>query len=71
MRTFFDKYFFEIDSSLRKILRRKQETSDKSSKKVATQRSNACPARSLRNDRARAKWRFSEPLMHYKKTAAY
>ncbi|KAF3498371.1 hypothetical protein DY000_02052278 [Brassica cretica] len=50
MRTFFDKYFFEIDSFLRKALRRKHETSDKSSKKVATQRPNACSARSLRND---------------------
>ncbi|KAF2591875.1 hypothetical protein F2Q70_00038879 [Brassica cretica] len=36
-------------------LRRKHETSDKSSKKVATQRPNACSARSLRSDRARAK----------------
>ncbi|KAF2601158.1 hypothetical protein F2Q70_00026541 [Brassica cretica] len=53
--TFFDKYFFEIDSSLRKALRRKHETSDKSSKKVATQRPNACSVRSLRSDRARAK----------------
>ncbi|KAF3514230.1 hypothetical protein F2Q69_00007593 [Brassica cretica] len=55
MRTFFDKYFFEIDSFLRKALWRKHETSDKSSKKVATQRPNACSARSLRSDRARAK----------------
>ncbi|KAF3493965.1 hypothetical protein DY000_02052772 [Brassica cretica] len=53
MRTFFDKYFFEIDSFLRKVLRRKHETSDKSSKKVATQRPNACFSRSLRNDRTR------------------
>ncbi|KAF3572167.1 hypothetical protein F2Q69_00059116 [Brassica cretica] len=52
MRTFFDKYFFEIDSFLRKALRRKHETSDKSSKKVITQRPNACSARSLRSDRA-------------------
>ncbi|KAF2556882.1 hypothetical protein F2Q68_00014232 [Brassica cretica] len=37
-KTFFDKYIFEIDSSLRKDLRRKHETSDKSSKRVATQR---------------------------------
>ncbi|KAF3597139.1 hypothetical protein DY000_02044977 [Brassica cretica] len=53
MRTFFDKYFFEIDSFLRKALRRKHETSDKSSKKVATQRPipNGCSARSLRSDR--------------------
>ncbi|KAF3546483.1 hypothetical protein DY000_02009866 [Brassica cretica] len=48
MRTFFEKYFFEIDSFLRKALRRKHKTSDKSSKKVATQRPNACSARSLR-----------------------
>ncbi|KAF2598875.1 hypothetical protein F2Q68_00009876 [Brassica cretica] len=54
-KTFFDKYFFEIDSSLRKALRRKHETSDKSSKRVATQRPNACSARSLRSERARAK----------------
>ncbi|KAF3591494.1 hypothetical protein DY000_02023859 [Brassica cretica] len=46
---------FEIDSSLRKALRRKHETSDKSSKRVAKQRLNACSARSLRSDRARAK----------------
>ncbi|KAF3591654.1 hypothetical protein DY000_02021869 [Brassica cretica] len=55
MRTFFDKYFFETDSFLRKALQRKHETSDKSSKKVATQRPNVCSARSLRSDRARAK----------------
>ncbi|KAF3602665.1 hypothetical protein F2Q69_00038401 [Brassica cretica] len=36
---------------------RKHETSDKSSKKVATQRPNACSARSLRSDRARAEAR--------------
>ncbi|KAF2531303.1 hypothetical protein F2Q70_00029781 [Brassica cretica] len=35
-------------------LRRKRESSDKSSKRVATQRPNACFARSLRSDRARA-----------------
>ncbi|KAF3523168.1 hypothetical protein F2Q69_00048321 [Brassica cretica] len=35
----------------------KHEISDKSSKKVATQRPNACSARSLRIDRARAKAR--------------
>ncbi|KAF2542282.1 hypothetical protein F2Q68_00032632 [Brassica cretica] len=34
--TFFDKYFFKIDSSLRKALRKKSESSDKSSKRVAT-----------------------------------
>ncbi|KAF2557909.1 hypothetical protein F2Q68_00016397 [Brassica cretica] len=55
MRTFFDKYFVEIDSFLRKALRRKHEISYKSSKKVATQRPNACSARSLHSDRARAK----------------
>ncbi|KAF3561303.1 hypothetical protein DY000_02017259 [Brassica cretica] len=57
-KTFFDKYFFEIDSSLRKALRRKHETSDKSSKRVATQRPNACSARSLRSDRALPKRRY-------------
>ncbi|WZZ61284.1 hypothetical protein YC2023_061391 [Brassica napus] len=40
MRTFFDKYFFEIDSFLRKALRRKHEISDKSSKKVASDRAS-------------------------------
>ncbi|KAF3568894.1 hypothetical protein DY000_02015731 [Brassica cretica] len=35
----------------------KHETSDKSSKRVATQRPNACSARSLRSNRARAKAR--------------
>ncbi|KAF3574701.1 hypothetical protein F2Q69_00059134 [Brassica cretica] len=72
MRTFFDKYFFEIDSFLRKALRRKHETSDKSSKKVATQRPNACSeqpsssqARSLRSDRA------SVPLGRYVATELF
>ncbi|KAF3520997.1 hypothetical protein DY000_02058745 [Brassica cretica] len=40
-KTSFDKYFFEIDSSIRKALRRKHETSDKSSKRgryAATER---------------------------------
>ena len=55
--TFFDKNVFEIDSSLRKPLRRKRESSDKSSKRVATQRPNACSVRSLRSHRARAKAR--------------
>ncbi|KAF3509678.1 hypothetical protein F2Q69_00000703 [Brassica cretica] len=50
VETFFDKHFFEIDSSLRKALRKKRESSDKSSKRVATQQPNACSAR-----RARAK----------------
>ena len=54
---FFDKYTFEIDSSLRKNLRKERESSDKSSKRVATQQPNACSARSLRSDRARAKAR--------------
>ncbi|KAF3498316.1 hypothetical protein DY000_02052414 [Brassica cretica] len=36
VETFFDEYFFEIDSSLRKALRKKRESSDKSSKRVAT-----------------------------------
>ncbi|KAF2603298.1 hypothetical protein F2Q70_00026229 [Brassica cretica] len=53
-KTFFDEYSFEIDSSLRKALRRKRESSDKTSKRVATQQPNACSARSLRSDRARA-----------------
>ncbi|KAF3564630.1 hypothetical protein DY000_02016335 [Brassica cretica] len=57
VETFFDKYFFEIDSSLRKPLRRKRESSDKSSKWVATQQPNACSARSLHSNRARAKAR--------------
>ncbi|KAF3564636.1 hypothetical protein DY000_02016330 [Brassica cretica] len=57
VETFFDKYFFEIDSSLRKALRRKRESSDKSSKWVATQQPNACSARSLHSNRARAKAR--------------
>ncbi|KAF3524378.1 hypothetical protein F2Q69_00048606 [Brassica cretica] len=67
MRTFFDEYFFEIDSFLRKALRKKHETSEKSSKKVATLRPNACSARSLpsirsnrslRSDRALPKHRY-------------
>ncbi|KAF3555683.1 hypothetical protein F2Q69_00014449 [Brassica cretica] len=57
VETFFDKYFFEIDSSLRKAFRRKRESSDKSSKRVATQQPNACSARSLHSNRARAKAR--------------
>ncbi|KAF3597844.1 hypothetical protein DY000_02021625 [Brassica cretica] len=46
-----------MDSSLRKALRKKRESSDKSSKRVATQQPNPCSARSLRSDRARAKTR--------------
>ncbi|KAF3517074.1 hypothetical protein DY000_02062953 [Brassica cretica] len=55
VETFFDK--FEIDSSLRKALRRKRESSDKSSKRVATQQPNACSARSLNSNRAQAEAR--------------
>ncbi|KAF3591074.1 hypothetical protein DY000_02022021 [Brassica cretica] len=58
VETFFDKYFFEIDSSLRKALRKKRESSDKSSKRVATQQPNACSARSLGSDRALPKRRY-------------
>ncbi|KAF3490068.1 hypothetical protein F2Q69_00055732 [Brassica cretica] len=71
VETFFDKYFFEIDSSLRKALRRKCESSDKSSKRVATQQPSVCSARSLHSNRARAKtWslrsdRASVLLGHY------
>ncbi|KAF3601202.1 hypothetical protein F2Q69_00036899 [Brassica cretica] len=54
---FFDKYFFEIDSSLQKALQRKRESSDKNSKRVATQQPNACSARSLNSNQARAKAR--------------
>ena len=50
VETFFDKYIFEIDSSLRKPLRRKRESSDKSSKWVATQQPNTCSARSLHSN---------------------
>ncbi|KAF3592831.1 hypothetical protein DY000_02022556 [Brassica cretica] len=71
VETFFDKYFFEIDSSLRKALRRKRESSDKSTKRIATQRPNTCSARSLRSDRVRAEARSlrsdrtSIPLSRY------
>ncbi|KAF3532181.1 hypothetical protein DY000_02039492 [Brassica cretica] len=54
-RNFFDKYFFEIDSSLRKPLRKKRESSDKSSRRIVTKRPNTCSARSLRSDRVRVK----------------
>ncbi|KAF3589011.1 hypothetical protein F2Q69_00030196 [Brassica cretica] len=50
--------FFEIDSSLRKALRRKRESLDKSLKMVATQRQNACSVRSLRNERATSRGRL-------------
>ena len=56
VETFFDKYFFEVDSSLRKKpLRKKRESSDKSSRRIVTQRPNACSARSLRSNQVRAK----------------
>ncbi|KAF2598606.1 hypothetical protein F2Q68_00010597 [Brassica cretica] len=58
VETFFDKYLFEIDSSLRKALRRKREPSDKRSKRVATQQPNACSARSLHSNRALPKRRY-------------
>ncbi|KAF2620131.1 hypothetical protein F2Q68_00038869 [Brassica cretica] len=76
-KTFFDKYFFEIDFSLRKPLRRKHETSDKSSKRVATQRPNVCSARSLRSDRVQAEARSlrsdraSIPLDRYAATELF
>ncbi|KAF2532314.1 hypothetical protein F2Q70_00029850 [Brassica cretica] len=57
VENFFDKYYFEIDSSLRKALRRKRESSDKSPKKIVTQRPNTSSTRSLRSDRARTKVR--------------
>ncbi|KAF3603678.1 hypothetical protein F2Q69_00035486 [Brassica cretica] len=44
--------FGELDA-----LRRRRESSDKSSKRVATQQTNACSARSLHSNRARAKAR--------------
>ncbi|KAF3526613.1 hypothetical protein F2Q69_00049315 [Brassica cretica] len=56
---------------------RKRESSDKSSKRVATQGPNACSARSLRSDRARAKARSlrsdrtSIPLGHYVATELF
>ncbi|KAF3603824.1 hypothetical protein F2Q69_00036168 [Brassica cretica] len=45
------------DSSSRKALWRKRESSDKSSKRIVTKRPNTCSARSLRSDRVRAKAR--------------
>ncbi|KAF3487793.1 hypothetical protein F2Q69_00052891 [Brassica cretica] len=47
-----------MDSSLRKALRKKRESSDKSSKRVATQQPNACSARSLCSDQALPKRRY-------------
>ncbi|CDY17077.1 BnaC06g00100D [Brassica napus] len=55
VENFFDKYVFEIDSSLRKALRKKRESSDKSSRRIVTQRPNTCSARSLLSNRVRAK----------------
>ncbi|KAF2530581.1 hypothetical protein F2Q70_00029860 [Brassica cretica] len=43
------------ESKIEAMLDRKHESSDKSSKRVATQQPNTCSARSLRSDRARAK----------------
>ncbi|KAF2602519.1 hypothetical protein F2Q70_00026606 [Brassica cretica] len=51
VENFFDKYFFEIDSSLRKALRRKRESLDKSPKRIVTQQPNTCSTRSLPSDR--------------------
>ncbi|KAF3596271.1 hypothetical protein DY000_02025204 [Brassica cretica] len=62
---FFDKYFFEIDSSLRKALRKKRESSDKSSKRIVTQRPNTCSAQSLRSDQT------SIPLGRYVATELF
>ncbi|KAF2590542.1 hypothetical protein F2Q70_00039483 [Brassica cretica] len=44
-----------VGQGLDHALRRKRESSDKSSRRVATQRPNACSARSLRSDRAKAR----------------
>ena len=57
MKNLLRQTLFEIDSSLRKALRRKRESSDKSSKRIATQQPNTCSARSLFSDRVRAKAR--------------
>ncbi|KAF2613318.1 hypothetical protein F2Q70_00010821 [Brassica cretica] len=46
-----------MNSSLRKALRRKRESSDKSSKRIVTQQPNTCSARSLRSNQVRAKAR--------------
>ncbi|KAF3559153.1 hypothetical protein F2Q69_00013098 [Brassica cretica] len=46
---------FEIDSYLRKALRRKRESLDKSPKRIVTQRPNTCSTRLLRSVRVRAK----------------
>ncbi|KAF3536339.1 hypothetical protein F2Q69_00021928 [Brassica cretica] len=54
-----------------KPLRKKRESSDKSSRRTITQRPNACSARSLRSDRVRAKAQSLRsdqtpiPLGHY------
>ncbi|KAF3484810.1 hypothetical protein F2Q69_00052197 [Brassica cretica] len=55
VENFFDKYFFKIDSSLRKALRRKRESSDKSPERIVMQRPNTSSTRSLRSIRVRAK----------------
>ncbi|KAF3486283.1 hypothetical protein F2Q69_00052397 [Brassica cretica] len=77
VKTFFEKYFFEIDFVLRKVLGRKRESSNKSSKRFATQQPNACSARSLHSNRARAKApslrsdRASVPLGRYVATELF
>ncbi|KAF2575341.1 hypothetical protein F2Q70_00003524 [Brassica cretica] len=55
--TFQENLPMRMNSSLRKALRRKRESSDKSSKRIVTQRPNTCSARSLRSDRARVETR--------------
>ncbi|KAF3594341.1 hypothetical protein DY000_02022053 [Brassica cretica] len=55
VENFFDKYFFEIDSSLRKALRKKRESSDKNPRRIVTQRPNTSSTRSLRSVQVRAK----------------
>ncbi|KAF2575347.1 hypothetical protein F2Q70_00003522 [Brassica cretica] len=55
--TFQENLSMRMSSSLRKSLRRKRESSDKSSKRIATQRPNTCSAWSLRSDRVQAKAR--------------
>ena len=69
MRTFFDKYFFEIDSFLRKAFRRKNEASDEKvatelEAKLATERP-WFRARSQRSDRV------SVPLGRYVATELF
>ena len=71
VENFFNKYFFEIDSSLRKPLWKKRESSDKSSRRIVTQRPNTCSARSLctkdrslRSGRALPKRRYDIILVY-------